>query len=251
MRAASDNARIITTMLVWIGAGIAIICALVAVASGLGNRIGAWDYRTALAILRWSVSIGAGAGVVALAGLIFAIVTGAGRRAAVAIVGVAISLSLVLPVWNLQRTARQLPRIHDVTTDTVNPPEFVALLPTRQKAPNGSAYEGAKVAAEQQAGYPDIRPMVIDRPPTQVFDRALAVARSMGWVIAAADRAQGRIEATATTFWFGFKDDVVIRITPALTGSQVDMRSASRVGRSDFGMNARRVREFFAALEAR
>ena len=60
----------------------------------------------------------------------------------------------------------------------------------------------------------------------------------------------GRIEATATTTWFGFKADVVIRIRPTADGSELDIRSKSRVGRSDVGKNAERIREFMSELEA-
>jgi len=249
MRAGTEHARIITTTLVSIGTGLAILCALVAVASGVGNRVGAWDYRTALTILRWSVCLSVGGGAVALVGLVFAVVAGAGRYAVLAVAGVAAAMALTLPVWSLQRAAKHLPRIHDITTDTISPPQFMALLSIRKKAPNGATYGGPKIAAEQRKAYPGIRSLAMGGTPNQVFDRALAVAKSMGWVIAAADRAHGRIEATATTFWFGFKDDIVIRVSPASTGSLVDMRSASRVGRSDFGVNAKRIRGFLAALE--
>ena len=70
----------------------------------------------------------------------------------------------------------------------------------------------------------------------------------MGWHIVAAKSEEGRIEATATTLWFGFKDDVVIRIMPTAAGSRLDIRSKSRVGLSDVGVNAARIREFVAAL---
>jgi len=66
--------------------------------------------------------------------------------------------------------------------------------------------------------------------------------------VVASDAAAGRIEATATTRWFGFKDDVIVRIRPEAAGSRVDVRSVSRVGRGDLGANAARVREFLAKL---
>src|SRR5262249_48309527 len=108
----------------------------------------------------------------------------------------------------------------------------------------------AAVAAEQKKGYPDIGPVLLSMPPAQAFARAEAAARSLGWKIAAAVPAEGRIEASDTTRWWGFTDDVVIRVTPALDGSRVDVRSESRVGRSDLGVNARRIRAFLAALRA-
>ena len=85
-------------------------------------------------------------------------------------------------------------------------------------------------------------------PPEQAFDRALAVAQQAGWDIVADDRNAGRIEATDTTRWFGFKDDVVVRLIPWGAGTRVDVRSVSRVGRSDVGTNARRIRQYLSAL---
>jgi uncharacterized protein (DUF1499 family) len=143
------------------------------------------------------------------------------------------------------------PRIHDITTDTDHPPQFVALLAVRQKAPNGTAYGGARIAQAQKAAYPDIAPARLGTPPDQAFDRALDAAQRMGWKIIAADKAEGRIEATATTFWLRFKDDVVIRIAAAGSGSRLDIRSMSRVGRNDFGANAKRIRAFLQQLRSR
>lgn len=240
----------VSALLVWTGAAVAVMCVLVAVIGGFGNRLGVWDYRTALTTLRWSVYVAAGVGVAALAGLVLAAIRRAGLEATVGAAGLTIALALVLPVWNLQRAASQLPRIHDITTDTESPPPFVGLLALRQKMPNGAAYGGPRVAKEQQAGYPDIKPALLNLPPAQAFDRALAVAGSMGWEIAATEPAQGRIEATATTFWFGFKDDIVIRITPTPNGSRLDIRSVSRVGLSDIGANAKRIRAFLASLQS-
>jgi uncharacterized protein (DUF1499 family) len=142
------------------------------------------------------------------------------------------------------------PRIHDITTDTDNPPQFVALLAVRQKAPNGAAYGGAKIAQAQKAAYPDITPAKLDLPPVRAFQRALNVAGNMGWKIIAAEEGEGRIEATATTFWLRFKDDIVIRIVAAGSGSRLDIRSMSRLGRNDLGTNARRIRSFLNQLQS-
>jgi uncharacterized protein (DUF1499 family) len=126
------------------------------------------------------------------------------------------------------------------------------LAEARRKAPNALAYPGDATAAKQAQAYPYIRPLVIDRPANAVFEAALAEARAEGWRIAASDPEAGRIEATARTFWFGFRDDVVIRISRTPDGeSVVDMRSASRVGESDLGVNAARIYGFLKELEAR
>jgi uncharacterized protein (DUF1499 family) len=158
--------------------------------------------------------------------------------------------AFVVP-WRSAQQARRVPPIHDITTDTQNPPEFVAVLPLRAGAPNPATYGGDSVAALQRQGYPDIRPLHVDVPPKEAFARALAAAETMDWQIVSADTAAGRLEATATTRWFGFKDDVVVRIRPDGTGSRVDVRSVSRVGKSDVGTNAARVRAFLARLAGR
>jgi uncharacterized protein (DUF1499 family) len=124
----------------------------------------------------------------------------------------------------------------------------VALLEVRNQSPNGAAYGGSAVAAQQQKAYADLKPLVIAAPPREAMQRALDAARDMGWEVRASDTASGRIEATATTRWFGFKDDVIVRIRPEGAGSRVDARSVSRVGASDVGANAKRIREFLSRL---
>lgn len=141
--------------------------------------------------------------------------------------------------------------IHDITTDTDNPPAFVAITPLRAGAENATSYEGAKVAALQRQAYPGVKPVHYDYPPAKVFDAALAAAKGMGWEIVAAVSREGRIEATDTTFWYHFKDDVVVRIAADGTGTRVDVRSLSRMGHSDFGVNAGRVENYLAALRER
>ena len=138
------------------------------------------------------------------------------------------------------------PPIHDITTDTDDPPAFVAAVPLN--TPGRTDYDAA-VAGQQRAAYPDLGPAMLPAAPAAAFDRALAVVRDMGWELLAADAGDLRIEATDRSFWFGFPDDVVVRVAPdGEAGSRVDVRSLSRVGGGDLGVNARRVREFVAAL---
>jgi len=132
--------------------------------------------------------------------------------------------------------------IHDVTTHPEDPPAFIALRDVRLACPNGTDYSGLP-ADEHRRRYPDLITAVFEQPPAQVFGTALAFAEALDWTIAAALESEGRIEATATTRVFRFKDDVVIRVRPSLNGSRLDARSASRIGSSDLGANARRLRE--------
>ena len=156
---------------------------------------------------------------------------------------VAAVLALVLLIQ-----ARQLPPIHDITTDTRDPPVFVALAEERKKAPNGAEYAGEEIAAQQLKAYPDIKPLHLEQAPRDVMQRAIDAARAMGWEVRASDSAAGRIEGTARTWWFRFRDDIVVRVRPEGSGTRVDVRSMSRVGRSDIGANAQRIREFLHRL---
>ena len=228
---------------------LAILAVAAAVLAGFGTRWGWWNFRTGFAILKVSAYGGVAAAVASIAGGIIA-VSGSSRMGLIlAAAGVLIGLITAGIPWSWMRTVKQVPFIHDITTDLENPPQFAAVLPLRKDAANPAEYGGPDIAALQRKGYPDIVPLRLRVPPDQAFERALRAARDSGWEIVAAKREEGRIEATDTTFWFGFKDDVVIRITPALDGSRVDVRSLSRVGKSDVGTNAKRIRAYFRKLE--
>ena len=231
------------------GFALAVLSALVLALAGPGHRFGLWDWRTGITILEWAAYGGIGAASVSLLGAVLAR-PGGGRRGFVfALFGIVIGLAVTAIPWQMRQTARSVPPIHDITTDTENPPRFEAVLPLRAKAQSTSAYGGPAIAAQQLEAYPDVRPASLALSPDRAFARALAVAREMGWTIVEAAEAEGRIEATDETFWFGFTDDIVIRITPAAgTGSRLDIRSASRVGQSDLGKNAQRIRAFLAKL---
>jgi uncharacterized protein (DUF1499 family) len=114
-------------------------------------------------------------------------------------------------------------------------------------------YPGGEFARQQRAAYPDLAPILLAVAPREAFARAVAAAEAMGWEVVGRDAAAGTIEAVDTTKWFGFKDDIAIRVTPAPGGSpnlsQVDVRSKSRVGRSDLGTNAQRIRAYAQRLK--
>ena len=156
-------------------------------------------------------------------------------------------MAFLLP-WSWRRDARQYPGIHDITTDVQNPPAFVAIVPLRADASNPVEYAGDSVAQVQREAYPDIQPLMLAMPVDSAFTLAVLAAREMGWEMVDQDRRQGRIEATATTPWMGFKDDVVIRVSSASGIARVDVRSKSRVGRGDVGANARRIRQYLQRL---
>lgn len=227
----------------------ALIVVTLAIVSGFGHRWGWWDFGWGFTLLKFAFYGSFVAMVLSLMGGVFAR-PGANRRGFVlAICGIAISIAVAYVPWNEKRKASSLPLIHDISTDTQNPPEFIAVLPMRGANSNSTVYAGSAIAELQLKGYPDIQPLLTDKSPEIIFNQALDAAKRLHWEIAAADPVAGRIEATDTTFWYGFKDDIVIRITAQPEGSRVDIRSVSRVGRSDVGANAARIRAFFKALE--
>lgn len=134
--------------------------------------------------------------------------------------------------------------LNDVTTDLEDPPRFEAVLALRPAHANSVEHGGARVAARQRAAYPKVQPIVTALPPAEAFRLAVATAKALGWEIVARDAARGIIEAVDTTKLLRFKDDVVVRIRPHETGSRVDLRSLSRIGRGDLGKNAARIIEF-------
>jgi uncharacterized protein (DUF1499 family) len=230
------------------GLALALLCAAAAVLAGLGSRWGWWHFRTGFQILTWAAYGGLAAAAVSFAGIVMALARAPRRGLISASLGLALGLVVVGIPWQLKLTAQRVPPIHDITTDTENPPAFVAVVPLRKDAPNPADYGGPEIAAQQQAAYPDLKPLLLNVSPEQAFGKALAAARVMGWEIVEANARDGRIEATDTTFWFGFKDDVVVRIRAGDQGTRIDVRSVSRVGKSDVGTNAKRIRAYIARL---
>jgi uncharacterized protein (DUF1499 family) len=229
--------------------GIALVALLLLLISGPAYRLNLLSLPNAFALLRWGAYVG-------LAGLVAALIVGglAYRRRRWYELGVA-AAALVLSVvafaipYQWQRAARAVPPIHDVTTDLENPPEFTATVIDLRGVAANPVEHRTEVGDQQRRAYPDIAPITLARPPDAVFDQALRLAEDLGWEILTADRSAGRIEATDTTRWFGFRDDVFVRLTPWGSGTRVDMRSVSRIGRGDAGTNARRIREYLQRLE--
>ncbi|HEY7470788.1 MAG TPA: DUF1499 domain-containing protein [Gemmatimonadota bacterium] len=239
--------------IVALGFLLAVLAGAAAIASGLGSRTELWTFRTGFQILKWAAWGGLVAAVLSLLGLVLALGRpgpARGRAFLLGALGLIIGgLAAWIP-WSWKQRAERVPPIHDITTDLGDPPAFEAILPLREGAPNPSEYGGDSIAAQQREGYPDLGPITLDAPPDVAFRRALQAADDMGWEIVDSDPARGRIEATATTLWFGFKDDVVVRVRAAPEGSRVDVRSVSRVGRSDVGTNAERIEAYLEKLAA-
>jgi len=166
------------------------------------------------------------------------------------IVGVAISFAYVGFLATRPLVAGDAPAIHDITTDLANPPQF-EVLPLRSDnlAGVGTMDNWRKIHAE---AYGDLAPITLSKPVAEATTDAVRLAREAGWQVASSDPARGHVEATASVSYIRFQDDVAIRIVPTADGrhSRVDMRSVSRVGIGDLGVNARRIRDFQKALAA-
>jgi uncharacterized protein (DUF1499 family) len=215
------------------------LAALVMLAlSGPGVRFDLFGYRTGLTMFRWSGHVG-------IAALILAAITllwprARARGVLLPIVALLIGALAWSAPFQLQRQASGVPPINDITTDTANPPAYMTAK---------VGYPGEQFAKQQRTAYPDLQPITLALSPKEAFDRAVQAAEAMGWEVVGRDAKAGTIEAVDTTKWFGFKDDIAIRVRADGAGSRIDIRSKSRVGRSDLGTNARRIRAYAERLK--
>lgn len=239
--------------------------------SGRATRLGVWSFRLAIGsaaiavigltlarydliakLTGFSALLAGGlvSFVALIAGLASVIV---GRKAVFAsqrkaLFGLALSLLYVGFLGSRPLVAGEAPAIHDVTTDLANPPQFETLPPRADNlAGVGTVENWRRIHAQ---AYGDLGPVTIPKSVPVVTANAVRLAEEAGWKVAASDPARGAVEATASVSFIRFHDDVVIRITPAGDGksSRVDMRSVSRVGVGDLGVNAKRIRDFLKQL---
>lgn len=242
------NSKKLSVLNLW-GFLTSILALLISLTAGIGTRFNLWYFRISLNLLFAALIVGAIAAAIALIGIIAVLVRKNKSGLALGIIGFIIAVIVAGVPFKYMSHMKKIPAIHDISTDTVNPPQFAAVIPLRKDAVNPSEYGGPEVAAKQLKAYPDIKTLTLNLTTDQVYDKVLKVAEKMMWTIDAADKASGRIEATATTAWMGFKDDIAIRIAKTDKGSILDIRSVSRVGKSDFGTNAKRVRKFLAEMQ--
>lgn len=226
--------------------GLAALALVVLGAAGPMYRMGV-SLGTSYEIMRWAEYIGAAASLVAVGAAIYSYRSRKWTGTLVSVLALIVGLTSVAIPLASQRRAQRLPSIHDITTDLENPPAFQAILAKRADASN-TLDRPPQLTLMQREGYPDLAPITLPTPPAATFDRALAVAQASGWEIVTADKSTGRIEATDTTRWFGFTDDIVVRLTPWGAGTRVDVRSAARTGAGDLGRNASRIRRFLNDL---
>lgn len=217
--------------------------------AGPAYQLGLLELGQAFTLLRWAAYLGI-ASVPLVLGYAFWKKPGGRVASVLAFSALAGLISAYIPISQMQ-SAKSVPPIHDISTDLENPPAFVDIVPLRKDAPNPPEYAGEETAEQQREAYPKIQPLVFDRPLERVYEAAQKTAENLGWhlVSATQEGTQARIEATDTTRWFGFKDDVVVRLQTLEQGTRVDLRSKSRVGKSDVGKNAERIREFSIRLQ--
>jgi uncharacterized protein (DUF1499 family) len=247
---ASGGAKRVLRYLPFVALLFAALAVLLLAAGPVGWRLGWWHFRFAFTqLMPYAGYFGIAAMAVAVLSLVF------GRNAirwqgmAIGVLAFVAGGAIAYVPWHYDTVRRTVPPIHDITTDPDNPPQYAAVLPQRaSEAGNTTVYEGAKLAEQQKRAYPDLAPLAFAASPQQAFDKALDAAKGMGWVIVASDPDKGRIEASDTSLWFGFTDDIVIRVSAEGAGSRIDLRSCSRQGRSDFGVNAARIRAYLAKL---
>ena len=223
----------------WLGY-LALTLLLVLPVSVLTVRSGAWQQG----LLLYAIAC-AGAALILLVALVMLVLPalksargGILKRALLVVPGTVLMLSLL-------GNRGDIPPIHDITTDTINPPEFVAAIAARGSDANPLDIKPDTIA-QQKTAYPDISPVIIDTNTSEAFTQSVAAAKALGWEIIAQDAEAGTLEAVDTTAIMAFKDDIAIRIRSEGDSSVIDLRSVSRVGVSDLGANAKRIRAFKA-----
>jgi len=227
----------------------ALIAACLLPIGALGSRFGIWGFTMGFLLGGVGTAVAAIGLVLAFVALIVAVRRGRVAERLPVAMGLVICL-LTLAVVGVQvNVATSVPSIHNISTDVDDPPQMRELAEIRGETSNVWEYDRERLAPLQREAYPWVKPIETVSDPSAAFQLATEVVARLGWALVHADAEAGLIEATDTTFWYGFRDDVVIRIRPTVSGSRVDLHSVSRVGGSDLGANARRIGEFIREFE--
>lgn len=242
-----DNRKWWATALM-VGAVVGLVCLPL---GALGAKAGIWGFQGGFMLL----AVGSVLAVIVFFLGIIAFAYSVSKKLAAErssiLIGVAISVVILGLMGSQYMTATSVPPIHNISTDTTNPPQFDKIVALREASgANPLAYDAATLAEQQHKAYPQVQPLISPVAPDEMLKRAIQVMEGMGLEIVDSNATAGRVEATDTTFWFGFKDDVVVRVRGEGAGSVIDIRSVSRVGQSDLGKNAARISEILAGLKA-
>ncbi|HCD28486.1 MAG TPA: DUF1499 domain-containing protein [Gammaproteobacteria bacterium] len=229
-----------------------VIAISAAVLGGIGTRLGIWSFQGGFILLQVSAVLAVVVAFLGIIALIYGIIKGKTAERSALAIGIVLS-SVVLAQLGLQFSKVQaVPPIHNISTDTQDPPVFDQIVAIREAVQsNPLAYNTAELAAVQQAAYPDVKTLVIQLEANAALAKAYQVLSDLGLDIVSTNPSLGIVEGTETTFWFGFKDDVVVRVREQTDGigSIIDVRSVSRVGVSDLGVNAARIEKILAAMQ--
>lgn len=235
------------------------------VVAALGTKFGLFGWRIGFGLLVTKLGPLVLFGVlgIALVGLLLAVLVKPRRgwgRALIALLAPALAIWFVVGVINKART---IPPIHDIATNIQDPPQFsIGVAEARARIDGGNAVVSMIAPAAMlnersvgevgRAANPDIKPLTVALPVETATEVAAAVAAKQKLRVTRTSLTDGTVEAVAESFWFGFKDDVAIRVRPGADGlsSVIDIRSTSRVGVSDLGANAKRVRALLDAMRA-
>ena len=254
----SLSMKIASSLVLLFGLGLA----LLTLSSAAGIWLGFWDFRRGFALLRpaneWGdVILWACVGItvtVAIANQLVKPANGSKLIIMAASGTVVAAIAFYIPESFRPGEGVNYPPIHDISTNLISPPEFVAILPLRVDAANTVIYGGSnnmtpeRLVQLTEEAYPDLVTLRYSESADEVFSKALAAVDELGWELVDQSTDEGRIEATDTTFWFRFKDDIVIEINQQGSETLVDARSVSRVGTGDVGANAIRLRKLFELL---
>jgi len=247
-----------------IGLLIALLIPLTFVIGAFGTKFGIWSYKFGFGfitfkVIKYLIYAGLAAGV---AGLALAFILQPRRGVFSAIIALLVPLLAMYKGLSVKNAAERYPVIHDITTDTEDPPVFTSAIVERRSKVDGvntldyfekkDVRENTLVSVLQSKHYPKINTVNRSEKPDVIFGEAMALIRDQNWKIVTENSDEWIIEAVDSSFWFGFEDDVIIRIRPSINGgSIIDIRSVSRVGQSDLGANAARVEKLINGLEER
>ena len=223
--------------------------------SSLGVKFGFWDWKYGFGVLvrGYGTKLLMLTAAVALIALLLAIIIKPRKGILTACLALIIPIAGIAYGQRVKTKVQNLPFIHDITSDTENPPIFSQkILALRENCTNSLEYKGVRinkdgplVSEAQKSAYPDIKPIIVDMGASEALELAKQVLANMGLEIINADKQAGIIEARDLSFWFGFADDLVVRATPLDNAkTRIDIRSVSCVGKSDIGVNAKRIRKF-------
>ncbi|MGE6796740.1 DUF1499 domain-containing protein [Psychrobacter okhotskensis] len=225
---------------------VSLIAFLLVALPGPLYKYGIVDLGTAFTGFKFGVFAGIAALILLVLQMIFKRKTVTLGSTVIALLLSAIAIAMPLSMMN---KGKSVPPIHDISTDLINPPKFVAIAPLRADAPNPVEYAGAEAAKQQRDAYPDLKTLSYTQSKSELIKATEQAINNLGWDLVNSDADKGIVEATDSTMWFGFKDDVVVRVTDNGSERLLDIRSKSRVGGSDLGKNAERIHNFINELD--